>query len=183
MFLEVNNQLLNTKYLDNIELDDNKLIYWLVNGTKRVEECSSAADAQTKYNDLVTELTTSGGGGGGSTGENANYSTSEVKMGKWHNGKDLYRRVFTNVDIGSDNPGADRYVLSMDPSVTEICFYDGFIMIDDTIQQKFPLNFWVSSTYYNRTKTELDNNVQKFVIKPGKDTLGKKATIIAYYTK
>lgn len=103
------------------------------------------------------------------------YSTEEIKIGKWIDGKPLYRKVLELITPSSDSV---TKIFTIDSNVDIINYY-GYIY-SKYYNQKMPLNFYFTPTNYISTYIER-NEIRMLA----KDSLYQKcnAKIFIEYTK
>lgn len=107
-----------------------------------------------------------------------NYSKDEVKIGKWVNGKNLYRKVL-DFDYFPDN--SQRFVPIYISNLDDVCWYEYSWF--DTVDDRFfsGLRFDTGTTYCKVAISSTD------LIVEGKGTEWSKRTsngkCIIYYTK
>ena len=81
------------------------------------------------------------------------YSTNEIQIGKWVDGKTIYRKVFSVTTPSSPNSSTIATIPNLDTLVK----FDGFFVAGDV--QIMPINFYINSTY-NIVTYIYDNEVQ-----------------------
>lgn len=82
------------------------------------------------------------------------YSTSPVKIGKWYDGKDLYRQVISVTTPSTANTNTNVYA-SLDSSMT-IVNIGGMIYWGTTTD---PVNYYIDSTSRSVCWRRNDNNI------------------------
>lgn len=106
--------------------------------------------------------------------DNCTYSTSEICIGEWIDGKDLYRRVFTGTTPNSAS-GSVNFNVSVDTIVHE----DMFVLSDS--------NYFVRMGYYESGSVILSYTINKslsiYFSNVGTTMRNKSFTLIVEYTK
>lgn len=89
--------------------------------------------------------------------QNVYSETEEIPIGKWIDGRTIYRKVFN----GTSNTVAnqDKDIVVMDSSCDEIVDLRGWLIESET--SKLPLNVWGSATVWIRTKQTKADGVWK----------------------
>ena len=104
-----------------------------------------------------------------------NYSTNEQVIGKWIDGKPLYRKVYTITSMTNSNTN-----LASISDVETPVNISGFII---TSTNKYPINLYESSTNYNVVFYSPPNNALRGRVVIGDTGTFQKANIIFEYTK
>lgn len=107
------------------------------------------------------------------------YSTDEVRVGTWIDGKPLYRKVFYDINIG--NSTTWHKVSSLDSLyIKDVTKCQGLLMGKDGPTFSFPI--YSSSSYYANIRISSDNK-EIMVQNIGFSGDSYPATIILEYTK
>lgn len=111
-------------------------------------EYDALTDAE-KQADVVYAITDDGGSGSGGDSSEEIYSTEEVRIGTWIDGKPLYRRVVhipVSKFVNPPSPNVTRSLDNIAPeSVDKLISLSGVV---DEAKMQLPINFHFANTVY-----------------------------------
>lgn len=107
------------------------------------------------------------------------YSTEEQVIGKWIDGKPLYRKVLTTST--PSNLNVTTTILALD-TTNIIQKFDGYIIYPEgTKNQHIPLNMTISNVVFHYTYSK--NNELRMKLSTESSYISKNCVIILEYTK